>query len=266
MKKKQMITWMMCCSLALLAGCSRVKSPAAGETQQSSAYAGETAAGGSAADESAAAESATAENTAAGTAAESVAGENTAASTTSTSVIPESNAAEQAAVPAELPDVFPMELIFSSGAGAWRTTLTLNRDGSFSGSFRDSDMGDRTDDYTNGTVYICDFSGQFGDIKQLDSCTYSMELEELTAQKTKAGEWIEDGYRYIAADPYGMEEGKEFLFYTPETELEGLSKEFLSWWPGWYYAHALGKDPVTLSGYGLYNREMGYGFFTYDMD
>ena len=93
-----------------------------------------------------------------------------------------------------------------------------------------------------------------------------MELEELTTQKTKAGEWIEDGYRYIAADPYGMEEGKEFLFYTPETELEGLSKEFLSWWPGWYYANALGKDPVTLSGYGLYNREMGYGFFTYDMD
>ena len=188
MKKKQMITWMMCCSLALLAGCSPVKSPAAGETQQSSAYAGETAAGGSAADESAAAESASAENTAAST---------TAAGTTSASVIPESNAAEQAAVPAELPDVFPMELIFSSGAGAWRTTLTLNRDGSFSGSFRDSDMGDRTDDYTNGTVYICDFSGQFGDIKQLDSCTYSMELEELTAQKTKAGEWIEDGYRYI---------------------------------------------------------------------
>ena len=145
MKKKQMVTWMMCCSLALLAGCSQAKSPAAGETQQSSTYAGETAAGGSVTGESTAGESVAGENTAA---------ETTIADTTAADTISESNAAEQAAVPAELPDVFPMELIFSSGAGAWRTTLTLNRDGSFSGSFRDSDMGDRTDDYTNGTVYL----------------------------------------------------------------------------------------------------------------
>ena len=212
--------------------------------------------------ESNAAESNTASSVAESAMAESIAAESTMAGSTAVA----STAAEQTAVPAELPDVFPMELIFSSGAGAWQTALTLNRDGSFSGTYKDSDMGDGADDYPNGTAYICDFSGKFGDIKQVDSCTYSMELSELTAQKPEGEEWIEGGVRYIASAPYGLEGGKDFLFYTPETELEGLSGEFLSWWPGWLYADALGKDPTALTGYGLYNKEMGYGFFTYELD
>ena len=44
---------------------------------------------------------------------------------------------------AKLPDVFPLEFVFSSGAGAWRTAIVLNQDGSFNGAYLDSDMGDR---------------------------------------------------------------------------------------------------------------------------
>ena len=37
-----------------------------------------------------------------------------------------------------LPDDFPMDLEFSSGVGGWGTSLTLERDGTFSGQFHDS--------------------------------------------------------------------------------------------------------------------------------
>ena len=47
-----------------------------------------------------------------------------------------------------------VEFLFTSGAGGWSTQLSLNRDGSFTGEFHDSEMGDRTEEYPNGSVYI----------------------------------------------------------------------------------------------------------------
>ena len=58
-----------------------------------------------------------------------------------------------------LADSLPIDLEFSSGAGAWGTGLTLAADGSFSGEYHDSDMGDSGDDYPDGTVYLCNFPG-----------------------------------------------------------------------------------------------------------
>lgn len=159
-----------------------------------------------------------------------------------------------------LPDALPKEFVFASGAGAWGTMITLNPDGSFEGSYSDSDMGDSGEGYPNGSVYVCEFSGHFDDIKQVDDHTYSMTLGEVTTSKEKDEEWIEDGIRYVSSDPYGLEDGKEFLLYTPETPIEGLSEEFLSWWPNRY---TQSEEPLeTLSCYGLYNQKMGYGFFT----
>ena len=61
-----------------------------------------------------------------------------------------------------LPGTYPIDMIFSSGAGGWSTTLTLSQDGSFTGAFSDSEMGERDEnEYPNGTVYVCNFSGQF---------------------------------------------------------------------------------------------------------
>ena len=53
-----------------------------------------------------------------------------------------------------------LEWSFSSGAGAWSTELYIQTDGSFSGDFHDSDMGDCTDEYPYGTLYFCAFSGR----------------------------------------------------------------------------------------------------------
>lgn len=158
-------------------------------------------------------------------------------------------------------DIIPLEFIFLSGAGAWSTQLTLHSDGSFDGIYHDSDMGISGEGYPHGSVFICNFSGQFDDIKQINDYSYSMTLKEITTQNQIGEEWIEDDIRYIASSPYGLEQGKEFILYTPETPIDELSEEFLSWWSNRYLLHD--KEPlITLSCYGLYNQEMGYGFFT----
>lgn len=159
-----------------------------------------------------------------------------------------------------LPFETPLDLEFSSGAGGWGTDISLRADGLFEGDYHDSDMGDLGDEYPYGTYYICSFSGQFYDIKQINDHTYSMTLGELFSQEIAGTEWIEDGIRYMADEPYGMDGGKEFLLYTPDTPIDELSEEFLSWWPGQWN---MDSGDGTLSCYGLYNKEMEYGFFTY---
>ena len=50
-----------------------------------------------------------------------------------------------------------VEFLFMSGAGAWSTQLSLNRDGSFTGVFHDSEMGDRAEEryrYANTNLLI----------------------------------------------------------------------------------------------------------------
>lgn len=161
----------------------------------------------------------------------------------------------------ELPNVFPLEFVFCSGAGAWRTAIVVNQDGSFSGEYLDSDMGDRGDGYPKGTQYICNFSGRFDHIKQIDNHTFSMKLAKITAEKEKDEEWIEDGVRSIYSDPYGMEDGTQYLLYTPETKIEELPEDIITWYPGWKFVDEDGNHPGTLSCYGIYNVKMGYGFF-----
>lgn len=89
-----------------------------------------------------------------------------------------------------LPNTSPLTMTFSSGAGAWATSITLNRDGSFEGSYHDSDMGFIGEGYPHGTVYICKFSGAFDNIQQIDDNTYAMIAKRkslLKVQKVKNG-------------------------------------------------------------------------------
>jgi len=148
---------------------------------------------------------------------------------------------------------------FCSGAGAWGTELRLNKDGTFTGLFNDSDMGDMGEGYPNGTRYTCSFSGKFENIVQVDALTYKMTLEDIQTERASGDEWIDDGVRYIATGPYGLEGGKEFIFYLPDTPVNTLSQEFLSWWP---YRYDQNTNPkTTLSCYGILNVATGHGYF-----
>ena len=160
---------------------------------------------------------------------------------------------------------YPLELTFSSGAGAWGTRLSLNADGSFEGQFSDANMGETGKNHPNGTVYHCSFTGKFILEAPLDIHSYSLTLAEVTATPTASEEQIVDGVLYVVAGPYGLyndnidgKMSRSFVLYTPTAPISGLDEELLSWWPGRYEENT----PETLSCWALWNVEAGTAFFT----
>jgi len=161
---------------------------------------------------------------------------------------------------------YPMNFLFSSGAGAWGTRLFLKEDGSFEGQFSDSNMGETGKDHPKGTVYLCSFSGQFSISEKLDIHSYPLTLENVTLDRPAGEEQVKDGILYVNAGPYGLYNdntdgsmSRSFVLYTPSAPVLGLDEELLSWWPGRYEEN----PPETLNCYALWNTEGGFGFFTY---
>lgn len=159
-----------------------------------------------------------------------------------------------------------VEFSFLSGAGAWRTVITLDRDGTFTGWFLDSEMGDAGEGYPKGSAYTCAFSGKFQNTEKVNEYSYKMILTDVKTEKAVGEEWIEDEIRYIASAPYGLndpdnkQECTEFIFFLPETPIDQVPEEFLSWWPYGYTQEASTK--TTLSCYGILNVATNFGFFT----
>lgn len=149
---------------------------------------------------------------------------------------------------------------FSSGAGGWSTEVALYEDGSFTGYFHDSDMGDSGDGYPDGTLYECSFSGQFVLIEQIDPYTYAIRLDALVPEGEIGEERIVDGVRVINEGAYGIEGGDVFMLYCPGRETADLPEEYLEWIS---MSAAWGDMPETLSFYGLYNVEEALGFSSY---
>ena len=75
------------------------------------------------------------------------------------------------------------DFYFASGAGGWATELEIEEDGTFSGEYFDSDMGDRGTDYPNGTRYECEFEGSFQAPEKIDEYSYRLKLENLSYEK-----------------------------------------------------------------------------------
>lgn len=177
--------------------------------------------------------------------------------------------------PGPLPIEKPLDLYFASGVGAWSTWIHLDPDGAFTGSFTDADMGVAGEDYPGGTTYLCLFHGSFGPAVQLTPASWSLALEELvlTTGHPVGEEWVKEGVRYIASEPYGLdgadgsalEPGAQFILYAPEatghapgTELYG-AYEFWTWWSR---RNTLESAADTLGCWGLHSLETGYGFFS----
>ena len=153
--------------------------------------------------------------------------------------------------PASLFETLPECFLFSSGAGAWRTELHLNTDGSFEGEYTDSNMG-------SGELLYCNFSGQFSEPEQVSEFVWSVTVEALELEDTP-GETTyvkADNLNRIASTPYGLENAKEVLIYLPGAAAEDLPEMFRSW------THAPSEG--ALDFYGLYNVEEALGFSGYD--
>jgi len=140
--------------------------------------------------------------------------------------------------------------------GAGRTDLNLNPDGTFTGRYVHINPDDQTPEYPNGTVSVCDFSGEFTKMKKLNDYAYKLTTEGVMLTDIVGSSWVENGIQYISAAAHGIENSKEFVLYLPETPTRNLSLEFLSWCP---YPVA-----TTLPGYGLLNADLMYGFFEHE--
>ena len=157
-----------------------------------------------------------------------------------------------------LPDHVPTEFTFSSGAGGWRTYLRLEKDGSFTGEYTDWDAGGAPE-HLNGHYYICTFSGQFGNLRQLENGSFSLTLDNVISQQEPDTQWVEDDCLYTASIPFGIEGGTEFLLYPPETPTADLPEDFLLWWPSWNVPQA--EASGALECWGLRNCQTEAGFF-----
>lgn len=150
------------------------------------------------------------------------------------------------------------EFLFSSGAGAWGTTLYISDDGSFSGIYHDSEMGLSDDAYPNGTVYHCEFHGQFGEPQRIDDYTYSLPLQVMRYVQVPDSQKIQDGIRYCYTTAFGMEQTLSLLLYAPGTPLEALPLEFRQW-------VGLHMESGQLPFWGLYNENQQQGFAGQDL-
>ena len=150
-----------------------------------------------------------------------------------------------------------LEWTFCSGVGGWSTDMRLEADGTFSGEFHDSEMGDAGDEYPEGTVYYCSFIGRMSLAEQVDNNTWKIRVEELN--KTETEESIQDGIRFVPADVYGLSEGDEMLLYSPGTPVGVLTEEMQLW------AHVIDQEtpPDQLEEWFLSSEQNNSGFVGY---
>lgn len=166
-------------------------------------------------------------------------------------------AATACAEPAQAPsleELSALEWTFSSGVGAWSTSLWLQPDGTFTGEFHDSDMGDIGEGYPNGTVYGCLFHGRLTLGEQVDAYTWRVHVDEAEPDEGQVPEAIEDGIHYVTTDPYGIKAGSDMLLYLPGTPVDALPEGFIFW------AHLMDEDVDELPYYGLYDEQEDTGF------
>ena len=173
-------------------------------------------------------------------------------------VIALGNAAWAGAQTVDLPDELErMTFSFSSGAGGWSTDLVFGEDGSFTGNYHDSEMGEVGEGYPNGTVYGCSFSGRISPVEQVDDHCWKVLVDQI--KEDEASETIEDDIRYVPSDPYGISEGDEMLLYSPGTPVSVLSDDMQFW------AHVnIGENPKTeLEDWFLMSEKNDSGFVGY---
>ena len=154
-------------------------------------------------------------------------------------------------------DKIPSSYLFCSGVGGWGTEIDINSDGTFSGSYHDSDMGSSGPGY-DSTLYYCNFSGKFSTPKKVNDYTYSMNVEYLDTEGTLNEEEIRDRTRYITSEPYGLENADEVMIYLPGAKMSELPEGFVQWTSA-MASHNSNSDYVDY--YGLFNVKDGYGFY-----
>ena len=153
-------------------------------------------------------------------------------------------------------DLSHLEWTFSSGVGAWYTCLWMQEDGTFTGEFHDSEMGETGEGYADGTVYGCLFHGKMSLSGQVDEYTWKLHVDELALDEGQVPEVIEEEMRFVTTDPYGLKAGQDMLLYLPGTPVDKIPEGFIPW----AHLDAYGEDVKELPYYGLYDPQEETGF------
>ena len=155
-----------------------------------------------------------------------------------------------------------IEWSFSSGAGAWSTDMRILPDGTFSGEYHDGELGESTDDYPDGTIYCCSFTGRMSFAGQLDEFTCKLRVDELKTEEKAGEETIADGMRFITAEPYGISAGDEMLLFRPGTPVNGFSDDMQMW------AHLSDQEESadTLEAWFLWSDKNESGFVGFPVE
>lgn len=137
--------------------------------------------------------------------------------------------------------------IFSSGAGAWRTSFTFKDNGEFSGTYSDANGPD---------IAVSGFIGHFNINEEVDEFTYLLDLADLEVT-SETGKEEQDGEMTITYvdEPHGFPSGSStFELYLPYKPKSEVSDEYLSW----VYGQA-NNQYEFLNSFGLYNVNHEFG-------
>lgn len=154
------------------------------------------------------------------------------------------------------------QFVFASGAGAWATVIKIDADGSFEGSYHDSDMGSIGAGYPNGTRYFSEFTGQFTEPEKVNDYTYKMTVAEIEYANEVGSEEILDDVLYSYSNAHGLAGAEEILIYLPGAPIAELPEDYMIWAKGSAYIEEGTKE---LPFYGLYNVTEAFGFSSYDI-
>ncbi len=160
------------------------------------------------------------------------------------------------------PDLFDelagLQFIFSSGAGAWSTFLTI-QGGAFTGEFHDAEMGERADAYPNGSEYGCLFHGEMTYAGQIDEYSFALQCASLELDEGQIPELIADGVHYVTTAPYGLENAGILTLYAPGCPVDSLPEALLPW----LHLEDMPGDKTVLQTYVLYSPADESGFVGY---
>lgn len=142
-----------------------------------------------------------------------------------TSAAPQTTAAPQASSSLSFADL-PSEFFFTSGVGAWGTTIRIRPDGTFDGEYHDSDLGVKT-------MYYSTFNGKFSQPQKRDanSCTVRLERLDVTndLSLTDFGIDPDTEVNYVESEPYGLEGVTDMVLYLPGTPIAQIPEECMPW-------------------------------------
>ena len=147
---------------------------------------------------------------------------------------------------------------FSSGVGAWSTELTILEDGTFTGNYHDSEMGETGEGYPNGTLYGCTFHGKLSDAEPVDEYSWKAKIT-VEQDEGQVPEAIEDDIRYVTAAPYGLEKAQTVIFFLPGMPVNRLPEGFILW----SHLQEIDPDAKVIPYYAIWNEEDEAGFITY---